>query len=113
MNETGKTVFELNVRRDAMGGFTSFEMDDNTVRDLLDEYLRETIKSRMEMFDCDAKIKQVLDRRIEVAVKKCVEAAEVHMMGEARKHVESAVRNAINKTPVRVRIETGGSEVPA
>ena len=98
-------VDSLNVR-DAFG---SIQVDKETVRKKLDEFLRDVIASRLNDLNLNASIAKQMDRRVEVATKTVFKAVEHELIATARDEMKKRLHIIVANMPISIAITIGES----
>lgn len=80
------------------------QISPETVRKMIDEYLRGVVEFRFKDLGGDAKIAKEADRRIEVAIAGAGRLLETDLLAVMRQAAEERVRRAIADIPISVNI---------
>ena len=92
------------------GGLAKFTLDGNTIRAKLDEFLKGVIESRCEDLDLDDRIKQALDRRIEVAVNAVAGRLQAEIAKTATDYALARIKEQIDAVPIAVAVSVKAGE---
>lgn len=90
--------------RDTLG---SIQVDKETVRKKLDEFLRNVIESRLRDLDLNASIAKQMDRRVEVASKTVFKVFERELIATARDEMQKRLHTIMASMPISVAITIG------
>src|SRR5262245_14652344 len=87
--------------------FGRFICDQVSVRDKLDGYLREIVAERFDMLDLGKKLEQMVERRVEIAVKEVEATMKTELAVAAREQARKRLVETINALPILVNVEVG------
>ena len=88
----------------ARNGLSRFTLDGDTIRDKLDEFLKGVIEGRCNDLNLDARVKQILDRRIEVAVNAATINMQATVSKMASEYAMTRVKAEIDAMPIAVSL---------
>lgn len=85
----------------------SVEIDADLISEMMEAYLKEVVAERVDMLDIGNRIKQTLDRKIEVSVKMVVARLETEIVRVATESIRKRTLEKVSSYPIDVIVKLG------
>jgi hypothetical protein len=89
--------------------FGQFKMDGRIVREMLEEFLQGVVKEKFEMLNGDKIVADIVERRVEVAIKRASEGLERELLELAKTALRKRLTEEVAKMPLTLKIEGEGN----